>query len=79
MTTDTQNQETTVEKDDKSPDYIVKQYRYVRVEDGLRLRKDTVGVAWSNSKNGSITIRPNGKQIIENDLYLFAIEDRDSE
>ena len=78
MSNETQTKEAVAEKDDKRPDYIVKQYRYVRVEDGLKLRKETVAVGWQND-NGSITIRPNGRQIIENDIYLFPTDKQDAE
>jgi hypothetical protein len=79
MTTETKTSNPAVEKEDKRPDFVARQYRYVRLEDGLKLRKETVAVGWFNSANGSITLRPNGMQIIENDIYLFPTEKQDAE
>ena len=78
MTKETQNTNA-AEKEDKRPDFIVRQYRYIRLEDGMKLRKETIGVCWLNHENGSITFRPNGRQIIEQDLYLFPTENKDAQ
>jgi len=43
----------------KRPDYIAKQYRVIRIEDGWRTRKERIGVAFKND-NGSICFRPSG-------------------
>lgn len=76
MTKEAQN--TTAEKEDKRPDFVVRQYRYIRLEDGMKLRKETIGGAWLN-ENGSITLRPNGRQIVEQDLYLFPTEAKEAQ
>lgn len=52
------------------PDYIAMQYREVKVADGWKTRKERVGAAFNNA-NGSICFRPTGRQVIENDIYLF--------
>lgn len=67
----TQNSEPQNETDrHNGPDYIAMQYRVVRVEDGWKTRKERIGAAFSNA-NGSICFRPTGRQVIENDVYLF--------
>jgi hypothetical protein len=77
--TKTMSKETTTasDKDDSRPHFTVKQYRYIRLEDGLKLRRETVGAGWNN--NGSITLRLNGMQIIEGDLYLFPVDGKTPE
>ena len=74
MTDQTQlNTSTTEEPADNRPDFVAKQYRLIRVEDGWRLRKERIGVAWK-SDNGSICLRPSGVQVIEGDVHLFPSE-----
>lgn len=69
---------TTTEKEDKRPDFTVRQYRHIRTVDAVKLRKETVGAAWKN-ENGSITLRLNGVQTIENDLYIFPVDIKEAE
>lgn len=71
----TTNPQTTPEKTSETnrPDYIAKQYRMVRIEDGWRTRKERIGVAYRN-ENGSICFRPAGAQIIEGDIHFFPID-----
>lgn len=56
------------------PDYIAMQYRQVKMEDGWRTRKERIGAAFINA-NGSICFRPQGQQLIDNDVYLFPTND----
>ena len=58
------------EPETKGPDYVAKQYRIIRVEDGWKLRKERIGVAWKG-ENGAITFRSNGVQVIEGDVHFF--------
>lgn len=76
MTTETtQNENTTTDNGESNrPDYIARQYRVVRVEEGWKTRKELTGVAWK-AKNGSIVFRLNGTQLIEGDVYLFPAEE----
>lgn len=59
--------------ENNQPDYIAKQYRVVRVEDGWKTRKERVGAAWKGA-NGDICFRPAGKQIFEGDVYLYPFD-----
>ena len=61
--------------DTKGPTYLAVQYRVVRVRDEWKTRKERIGAAFVNAMTGAICLRPAGKQIIENDIYLFPIED----
>lgn len=56
------------------PDYIAKQYRQVRVEDGWKTRKERIGVAWKG-ENGAICFRASGIQIIDGDVHLFPVDE----
>jgi len=60
----------------RGPDYIAKQYRRIRVEDGWKTLKERIGVAYAND-NGSICFRPSGAQLITGDVHLFLREERD--
>ena len=72
----TQNQRGSASSNEKNhPDYIAKQYRVVRIEDGWRTRKERIGVVFKNA-NGSLTFRPSGAQIIEGDVHFFPAQDR---
>ena len=78
-TTQNQQQSQTTDKAQANkPDYIAMQYRVVRIEDGLRTRKERIGAAFTNA-NGSICFRPSGRQIIDNDVYLFPNNDQSPE
>lgn len=57
------------ENETNQPDFIAKQYRVVALEEGYKTRAETIGAAWKTEKG--IMFRPSGKQIIENDVYLF--------
>ena len=56
------------------PDYIAVQYRVVRVRNEWKTRKERIGAAFVNATTGAICLRPAGKQIVENDIYLFPLE-----
>lgn len=74
----TQNPKTSAAEGDRNrPDYVAKQYRVIRVEDGWRTRKERIGVAFKNS-NGSICFRPTGKQVIEGDVHFFPLEEAEN-
>ena len=69
---ETQNSETpeNTDQDNKNrPDWIVKAPRGY----GRQSRLDRVGVAWDR-EDGGIGIRLAGKQIIEDDFYLYPNE-----
>lgn len=71
----TQTTEQNVSENEKNqPDFIVKQYRIVRIEDGLKKRKEQIGAAWNGAK-GEICVRLSGKQVVEGDIYLFPSQD----
>ena len=72
----TQNQ-TSDNGETKRPDYVAKQYRVVRIEDGWKTRKERIGVAWKTEKG--FTFRPSGVQLIEGDIHFFAFEEEASE
>lgn len=77
MTNQTENLERTASENGEKanrPDYIAKQYRVIRIEDGWRTRKERIGVAFKN-ENGSLCFRPTGKQIIEGDVHFFPVEE----
>lgn len=57
-----------------NPDYIAMQYRVLRTESGWKPKKERIGAAFNNA-NGSICFRPTGRQLIENDIYLFPAND----
>ena len=80
MTTENTPNETTTTDNGESnrPDYIAKQYRVVRIEDGWRTRKERIGVAWK-ADNNAIVFRPSGAQVIEGDIYFYPIEDETAE
>ena len=63
-----------VDTDTHGPDYLAVQYRVVRVRDEWKTRKERIGAAFVNAMTGAICLRPSGKQIIENDIYLFPLE-----
>ncbi len=75
MTTETTQNETTTADNVESnrPDYVAKQYRVVRIEDGWRTRKERIGVAWK-AENNAVVFRPSGAQIIEGDIYFYPLE-----
>ena len=56
------------------PDYIVKQYRQVRTENGSKTRKEAIGAIWKNAATGMLTIRYNGVQVISNDVFAYPNE-----
>ncbi|MEW8626268.1 MAG: hypothetical protein AB2551_10990 [Candidatus Thiodiazotropha sp.] len=71
----TQNQASKTENGETNrPDYIAKQYRVIRIEDGWRTRKERIGVVFKND-NGSMTFRPSGAQFIEGDVHFFPTEE----
>lgn len=72
------NQATPDNGETNRPDYIAKQYRVIRIEDGWRTRKERVGVAFKND-NGSICFRPSGAQLIEGDIHFFPLEEPNSQ
>jgi len=55
------------------PDYIARQYRMVRTDNGWQTRKERIGVAWEGD-NGFICFRPAGQQLIEGDVYFYPNE-----
>ena len=69
MSNETQENVTQTENENNQPDYVAKQYRVIRVEDGWKTRAETIGAAWQTDKG--LMFRPSGQQIIENDVYLF--------
>ena len=75
MTTqNSQTQSTNADNGENNrPDFIAKQYRQVRIEDGGKTRKERIGVAWKG-ENGSICFRASGVQIIDGDIHLFPVE-----
>ena len=70
---DTAKTNSTQESDYQAPDFIAMQYRHVRLDDGWKTRKERIGAAYEND-NGAICFRPAGRQVIENDIYLFPNE-----
>ncbi|MBO6655893.1 MAG: hypothetical protein JJ934_03315 [Pseudomonadales bacterium] len=76
MSSETQNQTETPNfetEEGNKPEWIGKQYRIIRVENGLKTRKERIAVGW-NRPDGSIALRFSGKQIVENDIYLYPAE-----
>ena len=73
MTTETQTS-TPKNGEDKRPDWIARQYRVIRIEDGWKTRKERIGVAF-NREDGGICFRPTGQQVIEGDVYFYPYED----
>ena len=72
-TTKPKTTETNVRQGTK-PDYVVKSRRgYGRNAPFLR-----VGAAWSR-ENGGICVRLDGTQLVENDLYLFPMDQDEGE
>ena len=57
----------------RRPDYLVRQYRRVAMDDGPKTRRESIGAGW-DMNNGGINIRLNGVQIISQDVYLFPNE-----
>lgn len=68
---ETGNEATHRNAEANTPDYVAKTYRTVMQESGMKTRKDRIGVAWKNSTDGSIAIKTNGVQIIDDYVYLF--------
>lgn len=68
--TDQNTNQTTVEESDNKPDWTVKTARGY----GRKQRLETVGAAWNREKDGGICIRLIGKQLIENDLYIYPLD-----
>jgi hypothetical protein len=62
---------------DNRPDYVAVCYPMIRLSNGWRRRKAVIGAAWKNDK-GAICFRPSGKQVIEDDIYLFPANDDSS-
>jgi len=68
--TDATPQETTAEESNNKPDWTVKTQRGY----GRKSHLETVGAAWNREKDGGICIRLIGKQLIENDLYIYPLD-----
>lgn len=69
--TETQNTTNSQESAEPNlPDYVAKQYRVVRIDDGWKTRKERIGAAWVDDK-GVIMFRPTGIQVIEGDVYFY--------
>ena len=74
MTNDTQTTNSVNETiGTNRPDYIAKQYRVVRIEDGWRTRKEHIGAVWKG-EDGALGFRTSGAQIIEGDVYFYPFD-----
>lgn len=58
------------ENQDRRPDYVAIQYRQVRSADGIKTRREQLGVAWEKA-GGGFVFRPHGMQVIQNDVHFF--------
>ncbi|MEL6120172.1 MAG: hypothetical protein AAFR49_10890, partial [Pseudomonadota bacterium] len=62
------------QRDRKQPTHVAK----VRIGQGKRAQYERIGVAWAK-EDGSIFVRPYGKQIIDDGFALYPIEERDQQ
>ncbi|WP_424830900.1 hypothetical protein [Ruegeria sp.] len=71
----TNENQTSKTENQNAPDWVVKTPKGF----GQKAKLERIGVAWNRANDGGICIRTVGTQIIENDVYLFPVQNFETE